>query len=283
LDFLAVYYAIDTDIYFNITKILIDRTTDSNNFLHGLKHIFDGTLKLDIILNNDVDLIEKTYFLLDEHVVGFDYEGKVFNQLLNHDLDFMNRYLEYKFSDKNILSQDNENRSFIFLWQRNDVFAVMDMIIQYILDKDLCYLPDSLFPFFQNPRDSNRDILNIDVKQKIYISKFIEEHSTNIDKLAYIFNFIARLSVENRHTFILEFLQRNQNYSDFQKISITYHNTFWRGSAVSMYQRTKNELTSLLNKIEGLPYLEHRQYIEQYIKDYNQRIKDTKKRDFLRD
>ncbi len=284
LEFLKAYYIIDKDIYLKVVRLVTRRASVSKNFIHGLRHLFDGKHELGTILNNDFNLIEHTYFLLDQYGQSFDYNGEVFNQLLENDLFFINRYLDYKFSDKKVLSKYDENRSFAFLWKRDDVNTIMDMIIQYIVDEKIDFFHfDYLSVFFRKPHDNSIDILEVDSIQKEYLLNFIQNNYLDTAKTEYIFNFIAGLSLKDRKVFILEFLRLNQNYNDFEKIPIVAHSNSWTGSAVPMYQRKKDNLLDLLNEIHGADYLEHRKRIENYIKYLDRQIEDEKKKDFLQE
>jgi hypothetical protein len=101
--------------------------------------------------------------------------------------------------------------------------------------------------------------------------------------MIFIFEFISKLSYEDRKEFILYFLEQNSSYELFKKLNFEPSIKSYSGSRVPYLQKDKDFYKSLVNCISGIKFLEHKQHLESEILYIEQQIKHEKKSDFMKD
>jgi len=115
------------------------------------------------------------------------------------------------------------------------------------------------------------------------IKKYIETFSENEERMIFIFELISELSSESRKELISYFLQQNTSYEIFKKLSFEPSSFGWSGSRVPSLQKDKDYYISLLDNMNGIQLLRHKQHIEKKISYIDQEIKNEKKKDFISD
>jgi hypothetical protein len=101
--------------------------------------------------------------------------------------------------------------------------------------------------------------------------------------MKFIFQLIAEFSYERRIDFISYFINKNDSFEIFKKLTLEPSLKSWSGSRVPYLQKDKDFYNSLLQNMNGIRFLEHRQKIEKQILYIEDDIKNAKKNDFMDD
>ena len=98
-----------------------------------------------------------------------------------------------------------------------------------------------------------------------------------------MFGAIGDFSDERRFRFIALFLKSNNNFEEFEKLPLEPATWSWQGSAVPMYQTRVKYFESLLQLLNTVDFLQHKQYVERYVHGLRERIEQEKKKNFMED
>jgi len=98
-----------------------------------------------------------------------------------------------------------------------------------------------------------------------------------------VFDAISYFQEDRRLRHIKTFLQNNQNFADFKKLTIEPSMQSWSGSRVPIDTRRAEFLKKVKSLCFGPDFLEHRAHISEWIDWIYKDIERTKKSEFLRD
>jgi hypothetical protein len=287
LDYLIKYHTLEKKIFVLIVKILVDRAiNESPQFFHGFDMIFNPNCevskKIDAYFEYNLDLIKQCYLISMNYDQHHDYDAVYLNKLLNYDKDFLVTYIDNLFDTKEYLTKHDIYPDFLILWLREDFetifFNLMELILTKTAKRRYFREGDILESFFE--LDKNKPFYkNLDY----CIKKFIAIFSTDEHKMIFTFDYISTLNDELRKEYILYFLTHNKSFELFDKLSLEPSSKSAHGSWVPVLQKDKDFYQSLLQNINGIDFLEHRQKIEELISYIEDDIKREKKRDFMDD
>ncbi|AYQ56996.1 hypothetical protein MS2017_1301 [Bathymodiolus thermophilus thioautotrophic gill symbiont] len=283
--FLEKYLSIEPDIFIKITRILINReNSEGSLFINGIATIFNSNIDesqhLEKYFKNDLELLKQAYLLCLNKQGRFDYNSVSLNELVTLDGSFLKRFI-HKIFEKEIVSSHDINIDLKIFWSRDDFktvfFNILEIIFNISKSKKIWRSGEILKNFLNSPQEGE------DIKNKIdcIIKKYITKFSKDEGRMVFIFEFISNLSLENRKNFIFYFLQENDSYELFKKLSLKPSFSIFSGSRVPSLQKDKDFYKSLLNNLSSIKFLKHNRYLEQKISHIEQQIKFEKKRDFM--
>ncbi|WP_369178699.1 AAA family ATPase [Candidatus Thiodubiliella endoseptemdiera] len=288
VNFLENYLSIEPNIFVKVAHVLIDRANSENEyFINGIENFFNShsgiSKHLEMYFRNDLELLKQAYLLCVNKSQYFDYSSSALNKLVTLDSSFLEKFIHKKFEKKDVISSHNIHIDLKIFWSRDDFEAIFFNIIETIFDisksKKVWRSGEILKSFLSCPQGSE------DIQSKIdhITKKYIAEFSKDENKMVFIFEFISELSHGNRKEFIAYFLQKNDSYKLFKKLSFEPNVFVSSGSRVPYLQKDKEFYTSLIGFTSSINFLKHKRYLEQQIAYIEQQINSEKKRDFMED
>ncbi|MFQ5713181.1 MAG: hypothetical protein ACE5GU_04055 [Candidatus Scalinduaceae bacterium] len=284
LDFLLKYESIKNGFIVRITQIIVDRTISEPLVANVLSLIFNKHTEINkqlmSLFSSNSILLEDAYITVDKIDHYADYDGSMFSKLLDNDLNFINRYLEDKFSGKNYLSKYNDGRDYSFIWQRDDYMNVMSNISEIVFkheQKGHCF---GYYELFFNKNVNPQTDEKILDRQDEFLCEEVRGKSTNKKYMDLLFYVIAEFKRGRRIKFFQVFLEANRNFDDFEKLPFEPISWSWSGSQVPLLQERicfHEQLISICNSVK---FLKHRQLLEKRVQSLRKQIQDEKKRDF---
>jgi hypothetical protein len=276
-------------MFINISKILLERADSENiNFIHKMDITFnsfsDIFLNMEEYYKNDIDLLKYIYLLLCTNKRNhFDHDNKSLNKLLNLDAGFLEVYVDKVLENKEYIYSRDIQGDFTILWSRDDNETIFSNLIEFffsILEKKKIWrggeILKGLFSYKKGNKDIQERIDNV-------IKKYIDDFYSNGERMKFIFQLIAEFSYERRIDFISYFINKNDSFEIFKKLTLEPSLKSWSGSRVPYLQKDKDFYNSLLQNMNGIRFLEHRQKIEKQILYIEDDIKNAKKNDFMDD
>ena len=214
----------------------------------------------------------------------FDYEGAALSKLISFDRSFLNTYITKLFeTDKEYISSRDIHGEFTKLWKQDDFESIFLEIIELVYEvskENRIWREGALLKsFFSYPQGDN----NVHERVDSVIKRFIELFYNDEKKMTFIFELIAELSYEKRIEFVLHFIDKNDSFEIFKKLTLEPSLKSWSGSRVPYLQKDKDFYNSLLQYMYGIKFLEHRHEIEKQILYIEDDIKNEKKKDFMDD
>ena len=291
-DYLQKYENIRDDIVLEVLRVLCNRASN-NKFLRIIDVFFcHFTSILDEYIIADKELIETAYFVCLKDDVNFDYDTKILNKFLNHDSDFINRYIINILNTLgDYVSSVNIYTDFSILFDRSDYDKIFLEIIEITygtLNKKFVFGEGEFlklfFMGFRSPLLDTQKTINIikqfidkyfmDKERMVFISKLLcefnsdESENANIDTRAHLYAYI---------------ISKNNDYELFKSLKFEKNLRMSHGSWVPVIQRDIEFYEKLMSAMDTVSLLKHRSFLEEIIDDLKRRIDREKKSDFMED
>ncbi len=289
LDFLLKYGQVDELAIVQITRILLNRSTNGcSKFTRILSSLFneftDINKNLFDLFKNNLIVLKEAYFITSNAEIDVDYDRHTFSKILDIDPGFIIEHINWVQDKKDESLITRDDCSYSFIWKRKDYKKTINRIIQYVCEqrkKQIYFFSSGITKLFILEADEKHvEILR--KRQDSFLRNIIKNKCRDIYFLRFIFRkIIMQFSFERRRNFIAFFLGLNKNFEDFEKIPLESSSLSWEGSAVPMYQKIVEYFESLLPLLNNVDLLQHRQYIEEYIQCYREKVEQEKKKDFV--
>lgn len=287
IDFLAKYQSIEPNIFSIIARILVDKSESESNFARPLAHIYstysDLFGKWFDLFKSDTDLVYDCYiaaFKLDRH---FDYSGDGLNLIYSSNKEFLFRLIDCIYEIEQWPSSHTSMPRLNFLWERDSYFEEIESYALYVFGKEEgSYIPhDNIFKNIFTKEGGGSESPGLVEKKISFIKKTIDRNIDNPDYICFMFSIAVKMGDEFKREVLAFFLERNSDFSVFERFEFNPTSRSWSGSLVPILEREKNFFLSILPLLNASEFLEHKAYIEKLIDSKIQHIEREKKRDYL--
>lgn len=291
-DYLQKYENIRKRITLEILRVLCNRASN-NKFLRIIDVFFcHFTSILDEYIIADKELIETAYFVCLKDDVNFDYDAKILNKFLNHDSDFINRYIINILNTLgDYVSSVNIHTDFSILFDRSDYDKIFLEIIEItygILNKKFVFGEGEFlklfFMSFHLPLSDTQKTINI-------IEQFIDKYFTDNERMIFISRLICEFNgdesenanIDTRAHLYAYIISKNNDYELFKSLKFEKNLRMSHGGWVPVIQRDIEFYEKLISAMDTVNLLKHRSFLEEIIDDLKRRIDREKKSDFMED
>jgi len=286
MDYLLKFVALDQLVVIRVTRILVEKARTERNFGHALGDLFNEhselSSKLHEIFAEDVGLLKEAYFSACDADPDTDYDGHAFDTLLTLDPDFGREWVAWMFAKKEWISQRDDSRNYMFLWQRDDYRAVVERLIEAVRTEGRGkFRSDSYILNFFILHDGAKNGQEVRERQDTFLDEMIMRRHNDRDYMRTLFTVITDLGrVRLRHR-LATFIRYDQDFDAFAALPLEPSSWSWSGSAVPMYQGRVDFLESLLPMLNSAELLRHKQRVEHLIQYMRDDIEREKKTDFI--
>ena len=291
-DYLQKYENIRKGITLEILRVLCNRASN-NKFLRIIDIFFcHFTSILDEYIIADKELIETAYFVCLKDDVNFDYDAKILNKFLNHDSDFINRYIINILNTLgDYVSSVNIHTDFSILFDRSDYDKIFLEIIEITygtLNKKFVFGEGEFlklfFMSFHLPLLNTQKTINI-------IEQFIDKYFTDNERMIFISRLICEFNsdesknaeIDTRVHLYAYMVSKNSDYELFKSLKFEKNLRMSHGSRVPVIQRDIEFYEKLMSAMDTASLLKHRSFLVEIIGDLKRRIDREKKSDFMED
>lgn len=294
LDYLLKYSPLDSRVVAKVVSAVLEKAEGDPNVAYTLEMLFNPhtevAKRLPNLFTEDLDLLKRAYLLVEGTRQDSDYEGKVFDRLLDLDPTFIAEYITWKYSnaEHGWLSSHDDHRDYTFIWTRPDHQDIMDRAIDCIFNHEHDRVPiDPYFRTFFQARGDSGEAAGGEVREKqdAYLLRLIDERSGDAEFMKHLLGVISQFSPERRLRFVERFVQRNRSFEAFKRLPlepIESSSLSW-SDRVPVLQERVNYWESLLPIMNTVDLLPHKQYVERYIQGLRAQIEREKKNDFIGD
>ena len=292
LDYLLKYLPLDARVVARVVSKVIEKAEDEPSFAYTLTLLYNPytevAKRLIELFAEDLDLLQQAYLIVDATQDHSDFDGQLFDRLLNLNPAFITKYIAWKYenSEHGRLSSHDDHRDYSFIWSRPDHEEIMDKLVESLYAPQLdrfTYIEPYLKRFFLT-RGDDREPEGVErERQDTYLIRLINQRSEDVDFMEYLFGVIAHFPPHRRGQFIKRFVQLNSNFEAFTRLPLESSIWFWSSSEVPVLQGRKDYWESLLPIMNTVDLLPHKQYVEHQIRRLQDQIEREKKSDFIGD
>ena len=102
-----------------------------------------------------------------------------------------------------------------------------------------------------------------------------------VEKCSKLIDMVVNVMPQWKQEFILEYIKGNKSIEDFKKIHLFPMSASWSGSEVPLRLDKREFLQDLKEKMKGVSYIEHREYIDEYRRDLEEYKRKVELREYL--
>lgn len=230
--------------------------------------------------SQNINSLEKIYLCVKENGRPADLSGKFLSALFEADKAFIQEYVKWfiRKSERAVLVEpDSDVAAF---YSQGEYLCVLDGIV----DKSISsvQVPSMIVPRIIKKLlilpDKKKELLE---KRDCWIKHFIGSYHNDKQKMRFLFEALAEISVVQAAEYITFLINRTKDYDIFEAIPLTPSFYTWSGSCVPMYSLWVENLEKLLPIFAGLDYIEHKNRVHQLIEHYRKKIKEEEISDIL--
>lgn len=290
LEFLLKFRKVKYNIFPIASRIILEKAAYKKNipamyfdslFHAGFVEEFNPENLLALYRDNPV-VLKNVYFyeLQIDHLS--DYDAKYLSCFCQHDHSWLDEYCSYLFQVR--VGSDSvsyEQERLQALWQLDECELLFDSIFQYAVcsDDSMVMLKNSSILRFALGRYSQN--AGIVKRQQQWYLHLVEKYAFS-DHLKFVFLMCSDLDDEFKLEMFQKFLGLNQDYDAFKELPFFPNFFFVTGSFVPFYKRRKEFLLKLLNTMQDVKFLEHRNLVNEMIADLDHQITSEETREALR-
>jgi hypothetical protein len=240
---------------------------------------------LERFSDTDLNNIKQAYFQQVSNQNYFDFEYKVFFEILKRDISFLEDFIKFEHRDNYRLNQADQHTQLGIIWELDNAESMIEQGI--ILSRSLVEVYVSPFEFYANvffygikPEHTER--------AKLFLMDFVSRHSTEVELMQVIINIVKTSFRDLYETVFKHYLSLNQDSNDFKKIKWQDRKSgVIEGRGIIFGDMEAYELNTILKWIEEMPkptkYTRHKAYLTEYIGYANANAKDERRWNFSRD
>ena len=261
LNFLEKFLIIKSNIYIEISKIILENFSENKDASYYLEDLFDEALyspeKLLQLYKEDVEVLYNIYFKLLEQGIYFDYTGEFFIEFLKNNEEFLKKYIDILIIRK-AWSTGNEDGRIERLWKSKNFIEYFDLNFYEMLESNIDYCDKASFASELFSNTSDEEI--VEKNQYMWLEYTINKNA-NKENIVNIFNIICELNEEVRKFSIKVFLNNNYNFETFKKLSLFPWIMSGFGSLINSYRKRIDFIQSLYPLMEDIEFLDHVEYL----------------------
>lgn len=215
------------------------------------------------LFDDDLALLEKIYLNAIGYAI-FDYEGDLLFKLMKVNPSFWASFtneLAQLIEKSHRVSY--ESRIFNRAWSSENYINLIDIARDNLLGRNKYFYNTELELIFANTQETS-DLIR--ERKRNWFFKKIEESIDSVEELKAIFSYITLVYKNERLDFYLRLVNDNKDIEVFKQIPLFSSFQSWSGSEIPLIDRKIDFITTLIEKMEGLEYIDHRYYLKE-IKD----------------
>lgn len=257
-----------------LLKLYSKKTFVISDFFYNIFNIEQDDIERILEAFEHLEILEDLYILGSYNFM--DNKGKFGISILKKDEKFIYKIID-NMKDFQRRSSELDN-IFNEIWKLDNYDYYIDIAFAEIEKHRFNYL--ELEKFFNSEHNEKEHII---LKKEEWINKYIKTNYSNIEKMIPVFEVINSSFKRKKKEYILEFLNLNKIVDDFKKIPLFSSFSSWTGSEVPLIDKKIDFLKDLNDSINGLDYIEHKDYINSEIELLKKYKLNIKVKEYLED
>ena len=228
------------------------------------------------LFKDDMQILIEAYINALRGRDYYDSEGEFLTLIVQKDVEAIKQVV--RVVQREHLFRDDYN-CLNALWAQDNYIDFITMAMDYIRENDdfLSWVSLSESLLMRHSKDAV--ILE---RQDNWVKQYIILNHSNIECMKFLFNALCNCSKEQLHEAIMIFCKFNQSFEDFKLFHLVPTHFSWSGSEVPYIEKQIQFFMDLKNDLSGFDFIEHRAYLSEKIKSYQQRKEAVLLQEYLK-
>lgn len=268
---------IEPNLFHIILRIIVDKNEREEARLTVGRDCFDNNFEQ---LGDDIELIKKAYLQQDKIHNHFDYEGKIFLNILKKDSSFLLEYVD-NLCSKRHFGASTENRNLVLVWQVENIEQVLKGVFDVVIDKEpyLAIFDHFCNSFFKDIQDDVKE------KAKHFLLDYCKTNFLDSTKINVIIDIVRNSMSEIFDEILLLFISLTQDREIFSEIQWLGSGGLYPGNVIVADIRMagwKNILSIVEKPTVGIKLIPIKKYLNDQIEACRKSGDSERLRRFLR-
>lgn len=235
----------------------------------------DIKILLDLF-RDDLDTLSQIYMNAINVSNHMDYGGKLFITIFEQRPNIWEEYV--KWVKKHLYRDGYGQKIFELIWSTERWQECISYAYSVIVDGVAFFIERPARLLFGRAEQES-DVVK--KRKKQWLLDRLHENCLDVSKSRKLIDVVVNVMPHWKLDYILVYLKDNQNVEDFKKIHLFPMSYSWSGSEVPLIIDQIQFLQSLKEKLKGVVYIEHREYIEEYRRDLEEYKRKVELREYL--
>lgn len=282
LRLLDKFLNLDPNLYVDVSSILYEKKNHSsillNVYFEPLFNIYTYNPKeLTSLFRGSEKLLQDIYFYMLENSDSLDYNGKFLVEFINLEDSWLERYLNLVLRELKV-SRDFMSSRNKALWESDKYAYYFDYFINnYPIEELTSWTTRQYFNMLFKTDESNELIKS---HQKEWLANIIKEKA-NTNLINIIFDIVCDLEDETKLYLIKIFLENNDSYKTFERLSLTPNSYCAYGSPIPIFEERIKFLESIYPLLNDIKFLKHKILIEDKVNGLKNMIIKEEEREII--
>ena len=229
------------------------------------------------LFKDDYDTLSQIYMNALEISDHVDYGGKLFVKIFEQRPNIWKEYVNWV---KTHSRHDGyEQEIFKLIWTTEKWQECINYAYSVIVDDDTTFYIEQTARLLFGRVEQESDVVKNRKQQWLLDS--LHENYTDVSKCSKLIDVVVNVIPHWKLDFILEYIKDNPNAEDFKKMHLFPMSASWSGSEIPLIIDKIQFLQSLKENLNGLAYIEHREYIEEYRRNLEEYKRKVELREYL--
>ena len=268
------YLKYDRNILKEITEHLIANPDSVHMFLSPACRV-DEISVIEEVFKSNMGLLENLYFACDKR--GYDFDTCLFWLLYKHNEEAMWRRMIAEVKKSNGYNdRDYYRKIFSKIWREANYCERIDYAFKELVSGTYVLSEDEMLMFFAKEADDPEE-----GKKKKWIWDKVESEVANLDAVSDVIDIVINIYPSWKNDIIIHFLEIDKDVEHFKKINLFPMIETFFGSEIPAINKKIEALKELNEKIEGIDYIEHKEYLEETIRQFQESKKRVAIREYI--
>ena len=206
-----------------------------------------------------------------------DYGGKLFIKIFEQRPSIWKEYVDWV---KNHSHRDGyEHKIFDQIWAAENWRECINYAYAVIVDDDMAFFIEHPARLLFGRAEQESDVVKNRKQQWLLDSLHV--NYADVDKFSKLIDVVVNVMPHWKQEFVLEYIKENKSIEDFKKIHLFPMSASWSGSEVPLILDKIEFLQDLKEKMKGVAYIEHREYIDEYRRDLEEYKRKVELREYI--
>ena len=229
------------------------------------------------LFKDNYDTLSQIYMNALEISDNLDYDGKLFIKIFEQRPSIWKKYVDWV---KDHSRRDGyDQKIFNQIWNTEKWKECINYAYAVIIDDDMAFFIEHPARLLFGRAEKESNVVK-DRKQQ-WLLDSLHENYADVDKCSRLIDVVVNIMPQWKQEFILEFIKGNKSIEDFKKIHLFPRSASWSGSEVPLILDKIEFLQDLKEKMKGVAYIEHREYIDEYRRNIEEYKRKVELREYL--
>lgn len=230
----------------------------------------DDIIIITTLFKDNYDTLSHIYMNAVEYSNNVDYDGKLFYTVFDKRPNIWKEYVDLV--KKHLRHVEYEQNIFNLIWSTENWQECIEYAYSVLIDDMGFFIEYPAQLLFGRAEQESEVVQN---RKKQWLLDSLHENCMDVSKCRDLIDVVVNVMPYWKQDFILEYLENNKKIDDFKSINLFPMSVSWSGSEVPLIIEKILFLQSLNEKLKGVDYIEHRNYINKTRRDleaYKERV-----------